>query len=287
MILSSAPLTTLGVAPLALAGLAVLAYMVAAWPGDPQSRLPAPALLVGWLLQAVLLVLDISGWGRGEAGARLGFGPVLSLAVWLVLAVHTFESRFVPSPAVRRVLALCGAVVVLLAWAFPGEVRPLSSPWAPLHWVLGVAAYGLFGAAVLHAAMLDSTDRQMRRQSASASGMLGLARPQGAQAPQGPLGMPLLRLERLTFRFVELGFIVLTAAIVLGWATTTQWRWDHKTVFSLLGWAVFAALLAGRQWRGWRGRQATRWLYVGTALLLLAYVGSRFVFEVVLGRPVV
>lgn len=287
MILSSAPLTTLGAAPLALAALAVLAYMVAAWPGDAQSRLPGPALVVGWALQAVLLVLDIAGWGRGEAGARLGFGPVLSLTIWLVLAVHTFESRFVPSPAVRRVLALCGAVVVLLAWAFPGEVRPLSSPWAPLHWVLGVAAYGLFGAAVLHAAMLDSTDRQMRRQSASASGMLGLARPQGAQAPRGPLGMPLLRLERLTFRFVELGFVVLTAAIALGWATTTQWRWDHKTVFSLLGWVVFAALLGGRQWRGWRGRHATRWLYVGTALLLLAYAGSRFVFEAVLGRPVV
>jgi ABC-type uncharacterized transport system permease subunit len=57
-------------------------------------------------------------------------------------------------------------------------------------------------------------------------------------------------------------------------------------VFSLLGWAVFAALLAGRHWRGWRGQRATRWLYAGAVLLLLAYVGSRFVFEVVLGRGV-
>jgi len=38
--------------------------------------------------------------------------------------------------------------------------------------------------------------------------------------------------------------------------------------------------------RGWRGRQATRWLYSGAALLLLGYVGSRFVLEVVLGRSV-
>ena len=69
-----------------------------------------------------------------------------------------------------------------------------------------------------------------------------------------------------------------------GVATAAQWRWDHKTVFSLLGWAVFAALLIGRQWQGWRGRLATRWLYVGAALLLLAYAGSRFVFEVLLIR---
>jgi ABC-type uncharacterized transport system permease subunit len=99
------------------------------------------------------------------------------------------------------------------------------------------------------------------------------------------MGMPLMRLERLTFRFVEAGFVVLTGALLLGVATAPQWRWDHKTVFSLLGWTVFAGLLAGRQVRGWRGRRATRWLYAGAALLLLAYVGSRFVFEVLVGRP--
>ena len=269
MILSFGSSSTLGAAPLALAVVAVLAYLAAAWPSDPQARLPTPALIAGVLLHGLLLLMDIGGWGRIEAGARLGFGPVLSLAVWLVLAVHTIESRFVPLPAVRRVLAACGAAVVLLAWAFPGEVHASSSPWTPLHWVLGVAAYGLFGAAVLHATMLDAAERRMRLR---------------ATPPAAPLGLPLLRLERLTFRFVEAGFVVLTLALVLGVLTAARWRWDHKTVFSLLGWAVFAALLAGRQWRGWRGRRATRWLYVGALLLLLAYVGSRFVFEVLLGR---
>jgi ABC-type uncharacterized transport system permease subunit len=131
--------------------------------------------------------------------------------------------------------------------------------------------------------MLDAAERQMRLRTGAGpvSGMIG--GPHSASA-RGPMGLPLLRLERLTFRFVEAGFAVLTLALVLGALTTVQWRWDHKTVFSLLGWAVFAALLAGRQWQGWRGRRATRWLYVGAVLLLLAYVGSRFVFEVVLGR---
>ena len=96
--------------------------------------------------------------------------------------------------------------------------------------------------------------------------------------------MPLLQLERLTFRFVEAGFVVLSAALLLGVLTTPQWRWDHKTIFSLLGWGVFAALLAGRKLQGWRGRRATRWLYAGAALLLLAYAGSRLVMGVMLGR---
>ena len=289
MILSFVPAANLGAAPLLLALLAMLAYGVAALPARGPSRLPVPALVAGWLLHAVLLALDIGGWGRGETGARLGFGPVLSLTVWLVLAVHGVESRFVPLPGVRRVLAINGAIVVLLTWAFPGEVRPAANAWAPVHWVLGVASYALLGAAVLHATMLDSAERQMR--SAVLAGASALAGGPGSGPgfgpARGPMGMPLLRLERLTFRFVEVGFCVLTLALLLGVATSVQWRWDHKTVFSLLGWAVFAGLLAGRQWRGWRGRRATRWLYVGAALLLLAYAGSRFIFEVVLGRAVV
>jgi ABC-type uncharacterized transport system permease subunit len=176
----------------------------------------------------------------------------------------------VPLPAVRRVLALLGMVAVLVAWAFPGEVRAHPpSPWAPVHWLLGVASYGLIGAAVLHATMLDSAETRMRRHAAG---------------PSRAFGMPLLQLERLTFRFAETGFVVLSGALLLGMVTIEHWRWDHKTVFALLGWAVLAALLAGRKLLGWRGRRATRWLYAGAALLLLAYVGSRFVTEVVLGR---
>ena len=102
-------------------------------------------------------------------------------------------------------------------------------------------------------------------------------------------GMPLLTLERLTFRFVTAGFVLLSATLVAGWLFSEQlygraWLWDHKAVFSLLAWITFAVLLLGRSRFGWRGRSAVRVLYAGTALLLLAYVGSRFVMEVVLGR---
>jgi ABC-type uncharacterized transport system permease subunit len=162
---------------------------------------------------------------------------------------------------------------VLVCAAFPGEMRPITSRLAPLHFALGVGAYGLFGAAVLHAVLLDAAERRLR------GGGPGVG-------PGKTLGMPLLQLEKLTFRFVEAGFTVLTATLVLGVATTVHWRWgNHKAVFSIMAWSVFAALVVGRRLRGWRGRRATRWLYTGAVLLLLAYVGSRFVFEVLLGRP--
>jgi ABC-type uncharacterized transport system permease subunit len=260
---------SVGSSTFAIAAAAAIAYAIAAWPMPTHPKLESGALMLGWLLHAASAVADLAS---GGAGARFGFAPVLSLTVWLVILIHAVESRLVPMPAVRRVLALAGIAAVLLAVIFPGEARLASSnPWAPMHWVLGVASYGLFGVAVLHASLLDSAERRMR-----------LRQP----GDPGASGMPLLRLERLTFRFVEAGFVVLTLTLLLGAATAGRWRWDHKSVFSLLGWIVFAALLAGRLTRGWRGRHATRWLYAGAGLLLLAYVGSRFVFEIVLGRPV-
>ena len=61
-------------------------------------------------------------------------------------------------------------------------------------------------------------------------------------------------------------------------------RFNHKTVFAILSCVIFGLLLAGRWRYGWRGRRALRWTLAGFVMLLLAYVGSRFVIEVILGR---
>ena len=254
----------------AASALALVAYVIAALPADAKGAVIRAALLAGWLAHAAAIAFDIAGIGSPQAGARFGFAPALSATGWLVLAVYLVESRFVAIGVARRALALLGAAVVVLAWLFPGEIRPhVDSRWAPLLWVLGIASYGLFGAAVLHAALLGRSERGLR---GKASG-----------APDG-VGLPLLQLERLTFRFVAAGFALLTLALLLGAAYSRPWRWDHKAVFSILGWLVFAGLLAGRRSFGWRGPVATRWLYAGAAMLLLAYVGSRFVIEVLLQR---
>ena len=59
---------------------------------------------------------------------------------------------------------------------------------------------------------------------------------------------------------------------------------NHKTVFSLVATVFFGLLLLGRRLWGWRGRLAIRLTLGGFILLLLSYVGSRFVLEVILNR---
>jgi ABC-type uncharacterized transport system permease subunit len=264
--------------PWALGLVAMLSYTAAAWPVAVRHRWPDLALAVGWIAHGTALWFDVAGFGADTPGARFGFAPALSATVWIVIAVHAIESRLLPLPAVRLLLAVAATVAVLLAALYPGESRPLAGPvsssaaWLPLHWLLGVVSYGLFAVAVLHAWLLDGAERRLRTAGAR---------------PPGRGGVPLLQLERLTFRFVEIGFAVLSIALVLGALLADRWRWDHKTVLSLLGWATFAVLIAGRHLRGWRGRRATRWVYAGALLLLLAYVGARFVLEVVLHRGTV
>ena len=229
-------------------------------------------LLLAWALHAALLVWDMTG---GQP--HFGFAPALSITVWLALTVYVVESRLYPQMRARWALAGFGTLTVALSVLFPGEPLPATnSPLLPLHWALGIAAYGLLAAAVVHGWMLERLERQMRRR-----------RP-ARQDEEG--GVPLLTLERLMFRFVGAGFVVLTLTMLAGMFfgselygyTYAGWKWDYKRVFTLLSWLVLAVLLAGRRWLGWRGRRAAHMLYAGAALLLLGYAGSRFVMEVLL-----
>ena len=61
-------------------------------------------------------------------------------------------------------------------------------------------------------------------------------------------------------------------------------QFAHKSVFSVLGWTTFGTLLFGRWRYGWRGRVALRWIIAGTMFVFLAYLGYKFVLEVILGR---
>ena len=248
-----------------LALAAACAYAIpAARIGETAAR---TALGIAWALHAAFLA-----WGQLGATPHFGFATALSITAWLMLTVYGVEQQLYPKLRTRALLGLLGAAAVLLAALFPGKpLQVNSSAWLPLHLALGIASYGLFAAAVVHATLMNHAEKRMR-----------LAADQDS-------GIPLLTLERLTFRFVAAGFWLLTATLLAGWLFGEalygrDWRWDHKTVFSLLAWLTFATLLIGRARFGWRGRHAVHVLYAGALLLLLSYAGSRFVMEVLLER---
>jgi ABC-type uncharacterized transport system permease subunit len=250
--------------------LAALAYGFPALVGGRLNDTQARRLLwLAWVAHAVALLSLLVG------PVRFGFAPAISVTAWLVVTAYMVESQFYPQFKARWAMGSLGTLAVLLAWWYPGT--PLSSQasaWLPLHWALGLSAYGMFAAAVVHAWMMTRAEQAIRL------------------AHDAHNGVPLLTLERLTFRFVLAGFTLLTATLLAGMLFgetlygqgAGHWRWDHKTLFALLSWLTFAVLLIGRSRWGWRGRRAVRVLYIGAGLLLLSYAGSRFVLEVLLGR---
>ncbi len=267
MILASASSASLG-----LSAAAACAYALPALGASRLGQRPARLLvLLAWLLHGALLAVAMF-----FEAPRFGFAPALSVTVWLAITIYGIETAIFPQLEIRWAWCAVGAAAVLLALAYPGTtLHPAASVWLPLHWALGIASYGLFTVAVGHAWLMSRAEKRIRLAADTHS------------------GMPLLTMERLTFRFVMAGFILLSATLAVGllfseslYGQASAPRWNHKTVFAVLSWASFALLLVGRLRFGWRGRRAVQILYTGAVLLLLAYVGSRFVLEIVLKRTV-
>jgi ABC-type uncharacterized transport system permease subunit len=146
------------------------------------------------------------------------------------------------------------------------------SPWLLAHISSAIAAYAMFAAAVVCAWLFTQTERRLR-------GQLG-------DAPR----IPLLTLEHWMFIFVYAGFTLLTLSLVLGGVAGGSgflFKLQHKTIFAALAWLCFALLVVGRVHLGWRGAKAVRMVHFGSVFLLLAYVGTHFVLQVILKRGAV
>ena len=207
---------------------------------------------------------------------RFGFAIALSVMLWLAIALYWIESFYARMEGLQVLGLPAAAVAALLPVLFPEahELTNAGSMAFRLHFLTAMLAYSLFTLAALHALLMAAAEKSLHR---------GRIPPILASLP------PLLTMEALLFRLIHVAFVLLTFTLASGVFFSESLfgkalSFNHKTVFAILSWLIFAALLAGRHLRGWRGRVALRWTLAGFVALLLAYVGSRFVLEVILGR---
>jgi ABC-type uncharacterized transport system permease subunit len=257
---------------------AALMYALSAWGflrGEPARRHPlwvSALLLTGIMIHAALLGASVF---RPDA-IHLGFSNAVSLIAWLSVSVYALTSLRVPLPGIQGWVTGIAAVGVLLPLLLPdARAIPHSQTFGfRAHLVLSLLAYCLLFIAALQALLMSAFEKRLH-QGASAVGMRGLP--------------PLLTLESVLFKLIGAGFVLLTLAVGSGVLFSEEifgqaMSFSHKTLFAVLSWLVFGALLAGRLIWGWRGRLAVRWTVTGFVMLLLAYVGSKFVMEVLLHR---
>jgi len=245
---------------------------ISAW---ERAAILAPFALHSWLLYTELFT---------SVELHFGFSQALSVMLWLTVLIYWVESMIYELDSMQALVLPLAAVCSLLPALYPGMETPAytQSLEFRVHLLVAMLAYSLFTIAALHATLMIVLERRLHGGA--------LAGPADGQFA-GPLATlpPLMTLEALLFRILTLGFVLLTLTLVTGFVFSEELfgkavRFNHKTVFGVISWIIFAALLVGRYGWGWRGRTALRWTLAGFAALLLAYVGSMFVLQVILGK---
>jgi ABC-type uncharacterized transport system permease subunit len=249
------------------------------WRESESQQVACP--MQAWERTAIALALLIHGGGLidalfTEAGMRFSFSFALSLMMWLAVLIYWLESFMARMEGMQPMVLPLAAICTIAPVFFPNVhvVAHANAIGFKLHFLAAMLAYSLLTLSALHAIFMGFTENALHKRSLKRS---------LASLP------PLLTMESLLFRMLLLGFILLTLAVgsgvffseaLFGKPLTV----DHKTLFAFASWGIFATLLIGRHAWGWRGKRALRWTLAGFALLILAYVGSRFVAEVILGR---
>ncbi len=225
-----------------------------------------PLLLHGYLLHQTLFM---------DGEMNLGLVYVLSLILWLTMLVYWVARFFYPIASLQTLVLPLAAVGSVLPAFFPAVHTLSNTSFAfDAHIMAAMLVYSLFTIAALHAGLMSLVEKRLHH------AML----PRVLQALP-----PLLTMETLLFRIIGAGFVLLTLTLLSGVVFSEQvfgkpWQLNHKFVFGVVSWCVFAALLMGHYFYGWRGRKAVHWTMSGYVFLLLAYLGTKFVMEVLLHR---
>lgn len=243
--------------------------------GVPQAPSPTAAHYYT-LLPIALHTWTLSQSAFAPDGLHLGFGVAVSAIVWLTVLIYWLGNFVYRLDGLQALVMPLAALAVLLPVLAP-EPRPLPNTESfafQVHLLIAIVAYSLFTIASLHVLLMTLLERHLH---------------QGGMPVMLQRLPPLLTMEAMLFRILWTGFALLTLTLLTGVVFSEELfgkaaKFNHKTVFGVASWLIFAALLGGRYAYGWRGRIAVRWTLAGFFTLVLAYVGSKFVLQVILGR---
>jgi ABC-type uncharacterized transport system permease subunit len=243
---------------------------------------------LGLLLAIVLHGIALQDTVLQDGNLRVGWSLALSATVWIGMVVFWLESLIIRIDGLQLLLLPTGAIVCLLAAAFPQAqlIAHANDAGLRIHLLIALSAYALVTIAALQAFLMSGLDRRLHFPLVEVAHTGTLRRAVGRLLDAQP---PLLAQEQVLFRLIWVAYVALTLTLISGAVISLSYsgKWlplDHKSIFTLLSWLTFGILLIGRYVRGWRGRTALRYTLVGFAFVVLAYTGSRFVIEVILQR---
>jgi len=208
-----------------------------------------------------------------ESGLILSISSTMSL-VGLQLALIALLGAIEPSlrGMTAGLLLLAAAITIPLGAQPPAAVGSDLSWQIQAHILISIFSYGLLAVGAIVAVFALIQDKRLRS---------------GKLATGNRLFAPLETTEKLLFGVASAGFAGLLLSVVSGFTFIENLfaqHLAHKTALSLLALLMFGTVVAGRQFAGWRGKRAVYLYLWGFVTLCLAYFGSRFILEEILGR---
>lgn len=245
-------------------------------PPVPSDRIGLETLLVplALVLHGLLLYRRLATPG----GLDLGVANAISLLVWLTVLIYWLAGlAYAGLAGILGMMSPIAFIAVVLQAMLPSGyvVHYGGNPLFAMHFGIAMLAYSLFIVATVHALVMLAEEKWIHR---------GVLPPLLRRLP------PLLEMEALLFRILLAAFVLLTFTLLSGVFFSEQLfgkpfrAQGHKMVFAFISWLIFAGLLVGHHFRGWRGKKAVHWTLAGFTALLLAYIGSKVVLELVLKR---
>ena len=226
-------------------------------------------LVVGMLAHAALLYPHVVTL----YGLNFNLFNTISLISLFFLFFYVIFSLYRPIVSLGILAAPTALAGMIVGYIGRAPYRPITdiSVGLEAHILLSLAAYCVLLMAALQALFLRLQIRELKHQSIHRFWVNKLP--------------SLQSMESLLFDMLLVGFVLLSIALGIGFVYVEDLMAQHlahKTVFSVLSWLLFGALLLGNWRAGWRGKRAANMTIYAFILLAIGFVGSKFVMEMLL-----
>jgi ABC-type uncharacterized transport system permease subunit len=198
----------------------------------------------------------------------LGVSNLVACVIVAVTAISTLRVR------ADNLMLLCLPLAAINLGALSlipaGNTQPIALDSAQIgHILLSISAYAALMTAAMQSVLIALQERRLRTPH---TGLIGLL-------------PPMESMENLFITMLWLGVGLLTLSIGTGiffLQDMFDQRLVHHTILTSMSWMVYVAFLTGHHFFGWRGVTGVLWNLAAFALLLLGYLGSKFVLEYLL-----
>ena len=225
---------------------------------------------IGLITHALLIYIHIF-----NQGVDLSFANSTLLLSWIIVLIYLLLNNKSKYQGLEIFTLIPALIIVLVFPLIQPDHQSIQyySISASIHIIVAMLGYGLLAFGSIFSLFLLLFEKSLHAETKN-SLMISSSE-------------PLLDVESKLFKIYWVGFAFLTFTLFSSlffsnYLFGQSLDWNHKTIFTILAWLSYALVLFGRVQFGWRGKKSIIISLLAFAFLILAYLGTKFVVEIVL-----